>query len=146
MYKIRTFSKIQNIIILFFLVAIINIILPVHFLTLLLAGVVFKAFIECIENKYWYSLIIVIITFIFIEISNGLNIGVLSVLSLFIYAFVMTRLKYSLSYGFSFTVIVTLLFYLGVFAMFSINSNVQTDFSLKLLFNYIIDIIIVSII
>ena len=74
--------------ILSFFIVMINIIFSSHFLSLLFAGVMFTAFIKMLEEKYYYSLLWVSITFLIIENIQGFKLFSLTLLSLFIYIFV----------------------------------------------------------
>jgi hypothetical protein len=68
----------------------------------------------------------------------------LSLLSFFIYTFIIPKLKYSLSFDTSFIFIIVLIFYIGIGLLFSISSSFDSNIYIKLILNYLIDIIIVS--
>jgi hypothetical protein len=125
-------------------VSLVNIILPIHFITIFLAGIVFVAFIESIKKKQWYTLLVVIFTFIFIEISQGLFIGTLSLISLFIYSFIKTKLKYILSYDFIFRFALVAIFYFLFFILFLLNGKVDVVLVYKLLANFVLDIVLIG--
>ncbi|MDZ7818298.1 MAG: hypothetical protein U5K55_06645 [Aliarcobacter sp.] len=69
----------------------VNTISSIHFLLVMLAGILFTAFYRCLRKRYLYSLAFVIIAFLFIEINTGLKPFSLSLLSLFIYVFILPR-------------------------------------------------------
>jgi hypothetical protein len=144
MNKINLFSNPFNIFLMFIIISLINILMPVHFISILLAGFVFMAFIYCVKYKYYYSLFFVFMTFIFIEISSGLNIGTLSLLSYFIYLFLVPNIKYFLSSKTFYLIILIMFFYLGVFLLFAINTEVNQVLVSKIVINYIIDIFLIS--
>jgi len=142
--KINKFSNPFIIFFMFVVVSLVNIILPVHFISIFLAGIVFMAFIECVKQGYWYSLVFVILSFVFIETSHGLNIGVLSLLSFFIYAFIIPKLKYILKSKTFYILVVNIIFYLGIVILFKINGNVDSVLISKIVLNFFIDIFLVS--
>jgi len=144
MNKINLFSNPFNIFFMFIIVSLINILMPVHFISILLAGFVFMAFIYCIKYKYYYSLFFVFLTFVFIEISNGLNIGTLSLLSFFIHLFLVPRIKYFLSSKTFYLIVLIMLFYVGVFLLFSISTDINQVLISKIVLNYILDIFLIS--
>jgi len=144
MNKISFFANPFNIFFMFIVVSCINIIMPVHFISILLAGFVFTSFLYCIKHKYYYSLFFVILTFIFIEISSGINIGTLSLWSFFVYIFIIPKVKYFLSSRTFYLIIILMIFYFGVFILFAINSEVNQILVSKIILNYILDIFLVS--
>ena len=144
MNKISLFSNPLNIFLMFIIISLINILMPVHFISILLAGFVFMAFIYCIKYKYYYSLFFVILTFVFIEISNGLNIGTLSLLSFFIYVFLVPKIKYFLASKTFYLIILIMLFYVGIFLLFAISGDINQVLISKIVINYIIDIFLIS--
>ena len=130
---------------LFLLVGFTNIILSVHFVSLLLAGIVFIAFLRCIEKRYYYSLLLVIFTFTLIESNQGLNLFSLSIMSLFIYLFIIPKIKTLLTFVSLYTLGIVFIFYLGIIVLYSIFSDINSLFLSKILFNYILDIFLVGI-
>jgi len=144
MNKINLFSNPFNIFFIFIIISMINILMPVHFISILLAGFVFMAFLYCIKYKYYYSLFFVILTFVFIEISNGLNIGTLSLLSFFIYVFLVPKIKYFLASKTFYLIILIMLFYVGIFLLFAISGDINQVLISKIVINYIIDIFLIS--
>ena len=134
------FSNPILIFLMFIFVSLVNIILPIHFFSIFLAGIVFMSFIYCIKNEYWYSLATVVLTFIVIEISHGLLIGVLSMLSFFIYIFVIPKIKYTLTSKAIYIFFITIVFYIGMLLLFILSGDANSDLYFKILFNFFIDI------
>jgi len=145
MYRNSLFDNPLAVFLLFLLVCFTNIILSVHFISVLLAGVVFMAFNRCVEKKYYYSLSLVIFTFFIIESSQGLKLLSLSLLSFFIYIFIIPKIKTLLSSISLYTISIILIFYIGIVVLFSLFANINILFLTKLMFNYILDIFIVGI-
>ena len=95
-------NNLDNPIFLFILLVIavtINIISSIHFLLIMLAGILFTAFYRCLRKRFLYSLTFVVIAFLFIEINTGLKPFSLTLLSLFIYIFILPRMEDSISYN-----------------------------------------------
>jgi len=128
----------------FLIVSILNIILSVHFITILFVGVIFTSFIHSISFKYYWSLVFSILAFIFIEISNGLSIGSLSLVSFFIYTFIVPKIGNYLKSKIVYLGILNLIFYSGVFLLFSINSEINNILVSKIILNFILDLFLVS--
>jgi hypothetical protein len=145
MNEIKFFNSPLNIIFLFLFISLVNLVLTVHFFTIFFAGIVFLAFIQCIETKSLYSLVFLVFTFIFIEVSHGLYIGSLSLVVLFIYIFIKPKIQYTLSSRFLFIFSLVGIFYFLFFILFYFNANINIDLVYKFLFNYILDIIVIAI-
>ena len=145
MYRNSLFDNPLAIFLLFIIVAFTNIILTVHFISILLAGVVFMASIRCIEKRYYYSLALVVLSFFIIEANQGLKIFSLGLLSLFIYIFLIPKLKTFLTSTNLYTFSIILLFYWGVVVLYMFIGDINIKLISKLLVNYILDIFIVSI-
>jgi len=128
----------------FLIVAVVNIIFSVHFFTVLLAGVVFTSFLHSLNFKNYTALLFSIFAFVFIEIINGLNIGSLSLLSFFIYTFILPKIGNYLKSKVFYYGLLNTIFYIGVFFLFSINSEINNILISKIILNLILDIFIVS--
>jgi len=145
MYRNSLFDNPLAVFLLFLLVGFTNIILSVHFISVLLAGITFVAFIRCVEKKYNYSLILVIFIFFIIESSQGLKLLSLSLLSLFIYIFIIPKVQTLLSSITLYMFSIVFIFYLGVIFLYMSFSEVNIVFLTKILFNYIFDIFVIGI-
>lgn len=120
----------------------INVISSIYFFPILFLGILFMAFFVSLKKRYNYSLIFVIITFCFIEINNGFKIFSLSLLSTFIYLFIVPYIRKTLSFSSLYAYIYMGVFYLGIYIMWSINNNLTPQLNYTLLANLIIDFII----
>jgi len=119
-----------------------NIILSTYFITILLAGVVFKIFTITIKKKYYYLTSFAVIAFLNIENINGLNFFSLTLISLIIYYLIIPRIKHVLSSDSLMEVIYLIIFYIGYLA---INSIIFDIVLLKIItINFIIDNIIIG--
>jgi len=139
-----TRNNLDNPIFLFvFLLAIItiNIISSIHFLLIMLAGVCFISFYTCLKRKYLYSLIFVVLTFMFIEINSGLKPLSLTLLSLFIYIFIIPSINRMMSFSALNEYIYILIFYLGIFLIWVTTIGMSDSFIAIILVNIIIDLL-----
>lgn len=133
------------IVLLFFVVLIFNIFFSVHFIPILLAGTVFTAFIYVYERKKYYSLIAVIASFMVIEVSQGMHLFSLSLLSFLIYIFVIPKLKQLFSLGELDLLLFVLIFYLHYFIFYMVFYYFSTSVLLKILLNILVDLVIVGV-
>ena len=132
------------IVLLFFVVTFLNISFTVHFIPIMLAGLVFSVFVHVYEKENYYSLALVILTFIVIEISQGMPFLSLSLLSFIIYIFVMPKIKQLFSLGELDQLLFVLIFYLAYLALYFILQGISVSVSLKVILNLVIDFIIVG--
>ena len=143
-----TRSNLDNPIFLFiFLLAVItiNTISSIHFLLLMLAGVCFITFYRCIRKKYFYSLFFVVLTLVFIEINSGLKPLSLTLLSLFIYIFIIPSTHRMISFSTLNEYIYILIFYLGVFLIWVMTIGMSDSFIAIIFVNIIIDLLFLGV-
>lgn len=119
----------------------VNTIASIHFLLIMLAGILFTAFYRCLKKRYLYSLTFVILAFLFIEINSGLKPFSLSLLSLFIYVFILPKVDNSTSYNLTNSYIYILFFYIGLIIMWSLSFGIDERIFLALVVNLVIDLI-----
>lgn len=138
-----TRSNLDNPIFLFILLVLIvtvNAISSIHFLLIMFAGILFTAFYRCLKKRYLYSLIFVVIAFLFIEINTGLKPFSLTLLSLFIYVFILPKDENYTAYNMSSSYIYIIFFYIGLLVMWTIVFGFDLDMSVILFINLIIDL------
>ena len=143
----QKYSLLDNSTVTFFflvLVGVVNIFLPVHFLSLLLVGVVFTIFTQSLKNENYNSLTFMIIAFSIIELAQGLKLFSLSLVAFFIYIFISPLLKNILSSEKLVKIMIIFIFYIGIAILFSFLGEVSYELVAILLINYLIDIAIVS--
>lgn len=137
-------NNLDNPLFLFILLVIIitvNTISSIHFLLIMLAGVLFTAFYNCLKKKYLYSLILVIFTFLFIEINTGLKPFSLTMLSFFLYIFIIPRIENIVSFSSLNPYIYIILFYIGVLTLWHFSGGLSENIFTVLSINAIIDLI-----
>lgn len=120
-------------------VLIVNTIAPIHFLYITLSGLVFSAFYVCLKNKYYYSLFVTILCFLYIELNSGLKIFSLSLLSFFMSIFVIPFIHRIINYQKLNMYIYISVFYIGIAILWSFISPLDTLIVASIVINLIID-------
>ena len=144
MYRNSLFDNPIAILLLFIFVGLSNIILPVHFISIFLVGVVFVAFLRCLEKKYYYSMILVIFSFLLIENSQGLKLFSLVLLSLFLYIFILPKIKTILTSQSLYMFLVLLIFYIGIIMLYLLIDSINSQLISRVVVNFFIDLFIIS--
>lgn len=119
----------------------INFLASTHFLVILFAGVLSTLFYRTLKQKYYYSFALVVLSFLFIELNMGLKPFSLSLLSYFVYIFIIPRYEQN-----QISILLNIIFFyfiLGV--IWYIFFNFESFFSYILIINLVIDLIIVGI-
>lgn len=120
----------------------INITSSVHFFPILLAGVIFLAFLKSIKNKYYYSLVYLILIFLFIEYNSGFLPFSFTLLSLFIYTFILPNLDRVISLHNLNKYIYILTFYIGVILIWVFTNDLNFNLISNIILNIVIDFFI----
>ncbi len=139
-----TRNNLDNPIFLFALLLVIitiNTISSIHFLLIMISGVTFISFYLSLKKKYPYSLFFIVLTFTFIEINSGLKPFSLSLLSLFIYIFIIPKVDRIMSFNKLNEYIYILIFYLGVFLIWVMTLGMSDNFITIIFVNIIIDLL-----
>ena len=119
----------------------VNAISSIHFLLVMFAGILFTAFYRCLRKRYLYSLTFVVMAFLFIEINSGLKPFSLSLLSLFIYIFILPKVENSNTYNSSNSYIYIIIFYIGLIVLWSLFFGMDERIFFTLMINTFIDLI-----
>jgi len=125
-----------------FVVSLINIIFSTYFITILLAGIVFKIFLDVLKKAYYYILLFAIFTFLIIENTQGLNFFSLTFITLILYYLIIPKIKHIFSSSLMAEFIFILLFYIGFLILNSI--ALSSDTTLIVFLNFLFDSIIVG--
>ncbi len=128
-----------------FIVIMVNILFSTYFLSFFLAGVVFTIFLECLKKEYYYMLLLSIFTFIVIENTHGFKIFSLSVISLFLYYFIIPKIKHLFSSNTLKEIFYIISFYAILFVFFLYTNSFDLSSYFIFLINLIIDFIIVGV-
>jgi len=129
---------------LFFLILFIvsvSFISSIHFLVILFAGVLSNLFYRTIRQKYYYSLAFVIIAFLIIELNIGLKPFSLSLISFFMYIFIVPKYEDNHTSGFLYI----LIFYFVLSILWLIFFNFEIMDIYTLMMNIIMDIVLFGI-
>ena len=144
MYRNSLLDNPFAIFILFLLVIFANVILSVHFITIFLAGVVFMEFIRCLEKRYYYSMVLVVLSFLLIESSQGLKPFSLLLVSLFLYIFIIPKSKQILTSQSLYTFFLLLIFYISIIVLYIFLGDINSHLVSNITINYLFDIFIIS--
>ena len=123
------------------LVVMVNTISSIHFLLVMFAGILFTIFYRCLKERYLYSLAFVVIAFLFIEINTGLKPFTLSLLSLFLYIFILPKDENYSYDNLSSSYIYILIFYIGLLIIWSVVFELNETILITIFVNILIDLI-----
>ena len=123
------------------LAVMVNTISSIHFLLVMFSGILFTAFYRCLKERYLYSLTFVVIAFLFIEVNTGLKPFTLSLLSLFLYIFILPKDENYTYNNLSSSYIYIIIFYIGLLIIWSVVFELNETILITLLINILIDLI-----
>ena len=123
------------------LAVMVNTISSIHFLLVMFSGILFTAFYRCLKERYLYSLTFVVIAFLFIEVNTGLKPFTLSLLSLFLYIFILPKDENYTYNNLSSSYIYIIIFYIGILIIWSVVFELNETILVTLLVNILIDLI-----
>ena len=123
------------------LVVMVNTISSIHFLLVMFAGILFTIFYRCLKERYLYSLAFVVIAFLFIEVNTGLKPFTLSLLSLFLYIFILPKDENYSYDNLSSSYIYILIFYIGLLIIWSVVFELNETILITIFVNILIDLI-----
>ena len=124
------------------LTIIVNTISSIYFLSITLAGLVFTAFFVCLKKKYYYSLFLTILAFLFIEVNSGLRPLSLTLLSLFIHVYVLPYINRIMSFSKLNTYLYITIFYIGILILWSFQTEITSTIFFSIILNIFIDFIL----
>lgn len=119
----------------------VNAITSIHFLLIMFAGILFTAFYRTLRKRYMYSFAFVVIAFLFIEINSGFKPFSFSLLSLFIYVFILPKVEDYNSYNYSNSYFYILIFYLFLSVLWIMTYQFDANVLFVFFINLVIDII-----
>ena len=100
------------------------------------------AFFVCLKKSYYYSLSLVMLTMLLIELNNGFKPLSILLLAIFIYIFIAPYIKRVLSFHTLNSYIYISIFYLGIYILWAINNDVTAQLNYTIAINLVIDFII----
>lgn len=120
----------------------VNTLSSVYFFPIFLLGSLFIAFFVCLKKGYYYSLSLVMLSILLIEVNNGFKPLSVILLTIFIYVFIAPYIKRVLSFNSLNSYIYISIFYLGIYILWGINNEITTQLNYTLLINLVIDFIV----
>jgi hypothetical protein len=138
-------SAVYTNILLFFIVLFVNVLFSANFITIFLAGIVFLVFLETYRLKYYYTLILSIASFGIIESVQGLKLFSLTLLSLFIYTFIIPKVQKTFNIGENNIYLYVAIFYFSFFIFFSFFHSLSFEVFYKVFLNYMLDTFIIGV-
>ena len=127
-----------------FVICIINIIFSTYFISLFLAGVVFKILTISIRKEHNYVFIFSILTFLIIENTQGLKLFSLTITALLVYYFIIPRIKHLFSSSLMSDFLFVFLFYVIFYIQVQVYSSFDLSLLITFLISFFIDILIVG--
>lgn len=127
---------------LFLITGLVSIISSIYFISILLSGILFLAFMRTFKLKAYYSLMFVLLSFLFVELNNGFKPFSLTLLAFFTYTFVVPYLKRVISLHDLNAYVYMLCFYVGVGGLWTLTHSSSFKLVGTLLFNIFLDFII----
>ncbi len=142
MRKVDLLDNHYFIFLLLIITAIITTISSIYFFSIMLAGILFLAFMRCLKQKAYYSLSFILISFLFVELNNGFKPFSLILLATFVYTFIVPYIKRVISLRDLNNYVYIICFYIGIAIIWAL--TVKSSFALvgMLLFNLLLDFII----
>lgn len=123
----------------------VNTLSSVYFFPIFLLGSLFMTFFVCLKKGYYYSLSLVMLSILLIEINNGFKPLSVILLTIFVYAFIAPYIKRVLSFNSLNSYIYISIFYLGIYILWAINNQITTQLNYTLLINLVIDFIVIGV-
>ena len=124
--------------------SLINILFSVHFISIMFAGVLFLAFVKALENRYFYSLIWIILAFLVVENIQGFRVFSLVALALFISIFIKPYIEHIIASTDFLKNLFVIIFYLSMIILYSFINGFDINLVITIVINIIIDLIIIG--
>ncbi len=125
-------------------IGLINIIFSTYFISIFLAGVVFKILLISLKKEHYYILGLSIFIFLIIESTQGFKLFSLTLIALVLYFFIIPRIKHIFSSSAMSEIIFILLFYISIFIMVSFDSVFDLEIVGIFMLNFILDSLVVG--
>ncbi len=141
-------KSILNIPIIIFFICIaavlINILSSIYFISIMFIGIIFLSFEQSLKNKQYYTLGILVLTFLFLEVNMGFKPFSLSLLAFFSHSFILPNLIRVVSFSNVSNYVHILWFYASALVLFSLGNDISFSLIFSIFINIIIDFIIVG--
>ena len=123
----------------FISVIIINSLFSVYFLSIFLAGVVFKIFVDSLKNGYYYMMMLSVAVFLYIETVHGIKLFSLSIISVFVYYLILPKIRHVFSLGIINQISFIFLFYISFFTVIFFTNGYYSELYFIFIVNFLID-------
>ena len=120
----------------------INTLSSVNFFPIFLLGSLFMAFFVCLKKAYYYSLSLVMLTILLIELNSGFKTFSVLLLTIFIYVFIAPNIKRVLSFESLNSFLYIIAFYIGLYVLWAFNNDITASLNYTILINLILDLLI----
>ncbi|MGB6327955.1 MAG: hypothetical protein WBF48_03455 [Halarcobacter sp.] len=120
----------------------INTLSSAYFFPIFLLGALFVAFFVCLKKAYYYSLSLVMLTILLIELNSGFKTFSVLLLTIFTYLFAAPYIKRVLSFDTLNSYIYIVVFYIGIFILWALNNDITAELTYTILINIFIDLFI----
>ena len=120
----------------------INTLSSIYFFPIFLLGSLFMAFFVCLKKGYYYSLSLVMLTILLIELNSGFKSFSVLLLTIFIYTFVAPYIKRVLSFNLLNSYVYIIVFYFSIYILWAVNNEVTVQLNYTILINLIVDLLI----
>jgi len=107
-------------------------------------GIIFLSFEQSLKNKQYYTLGILVLTFLFLEVNMGFKPFSLSLLAFFSHSFILPNLIRVVSFSNVSNYVHILWFYASALVLFSLGNDISFSLIFSIFLNIIIDFIIVG--
>ena len=121
-------------------VLLVNAISSTYFAQLTLAGIVFLSFIKTLDKEYYFSFMVVVLSFLFIEANQGIQLFSLTIYALVLYYLVIPYLDKVFTIETVRNFVHLIGFYLGLLVWFSASEHVQWELIVMIFINAVLDI------
>jgi len=125
-------------------ISLINILFSVHFISIMLVGILLVSFFKAIDKKYYYSLFFIILTVLIVENTQGFRSFSLVALMIFMYIIIKPNIERIFSSSDILKTLCIVIFYLFIFGFLGMTDGFSITLAFSLFINLFIDIIIVG--
>lgn len=125
-------------------VFLINAVSATYFIQFTLAGIVFLSFVKTLDREYYFSFIVVVLSFLFIEVNQGLKLFSLTLYATILYVLVIPYLDKIFTIEQVRNIVHLIGFYLGLCIWFLASGDFEWNIVIMIILNAVIDLIFVG--
>jgi hypothetical protein len=128
----------------FSIVILSNILFSTYFIPIFLSGIIFLMFLHSLKKEYYYLLFFSIVTFLIIENTHGLKPFSFTFISVFIYFFIIPKVKHLFSSSSFSEFFYIVIFYTSFFIVYIFSNGYDTSSYDVFIINFIIDSLLIG--